>query len=168
MHVTQLKTYFLHYGTHVISAIIIGLLGVIVIISLKKLLLRVLHKHLREETLSGFMVNITSAALFVILAIIVLDKLGVPTTSLVALLGAGGLAIGLAVRSSLANIAAGVMIIFLRPFRLGDTIECLGVSGTVTAINLFNTYIKTENHELIFLPNEKIINDKIINRSMSG
>jgi small conductance mechanosensitive channel len=100
---------------------------------------------------------------FVIIAAI--GQLGIQTASFIAVFGAAGLAIGLALQGSLANFAAGFLLVILRPFRVGDFIEAAGVSGTVDAIEIFNTTLKTPDNRLIIIPNAKLSGDNIINYS---
>ncbi len=100
--------------------------------------------------------------------VVALGKFGVETTSIIAVLGAAGLAIGLALQGTLSNVAAGLMLVFLRPFKLGDWIEVAGLSGTVREIGLFTTVIDTFDHVFISVPNSSIWSSNIINHSRYG
>ncbi len=122
-----------------------------------------LRRAKTDELLVGFIGNITYGVLLVAVVLAALDSLGVNVTSLLAILGAAGLAIGLALKDSLANFAAGVMIIIFRPFKVGDWIEAGGVSGTVDEIGLFATLLHSGDNQRIFVPNDSIINGNIVN-----
>jgi len=118
-----------------------------------------------DPMLVGFTTSIASALLLLIVVIAALDQLGVDTTSFVALIGAAGLAVGLALQGSLQNFASGVLLIIFRPFKVGDTIEAAGVLGTVEQIGIFSTTLKTGDNREIIVPNGKIYNDTITNIS---
>jgi small conductance mechanosensitive channel len=109
-----------------------------------------------------------SAAVLVFSGMAALDQLGVETASLVALLGAGGLAIGLALQGSLSNFAAGVLIVLFRPFRTGDFIEGGGQTGVVRSIQLFTTTLSTLDNKRVIVPNSKMMGDSITNYSVEG
>ncbi len=116
-----------------------------------------------DELLVGFIGNITYAVLLIAVVLAAVDSLGVNVTSLLAILGAAGLAVGLALKDSLANFAAGVMIIIFRPFKVGDWIEAAGASGTVDQIGLFATMLHSGDNQRIMVPNDSIINGNIVN-----
>jgi len=118
-----------------------------------------------DPLLVGFTKSIASALLLLIVVVAALDRLGVDTTSFVALIGAAGLAVGLALQGSLQNFASGVLLIIFRPFKVGDTIEAAGVLGTVEQIGIFSTILKTGDNREIIVPNGKIYNDTITNIS---
>ena len=121
-----------------------------------------------DETLENFIVSLTNWTLKILLFVVVITKLGVETTSLVAIIGAAGLAIGLALQGSLSNFAGGVLIIALKPFKVGDFIEAQGVSGTVKETTLFYTKLKTFGNQLAVIPNGQLTNDNIINYTVEG
>ena len=114
-----------------------------------------------EKTLASFAKNISYAGLLTFVAIAALNKLGVETNSFLAIIGAAGLAIGLALQGSLSNFAAGVMMILFQPFHLGDYVEAGGAEGTVAEIQIFTTIIETKDHKRVIVPNAKITGDKI-------
>ncbi len=118
-----------------------------------------------DRALTGFVGNLIYAAIATFAAIAALNKLGIQTTSLIAIVGAAGLAIGLALKDSLGNFAAGVMILIFRQFKAGDTIEAAGVLGTVETLNIFSTQLKTGDNKTIYVPNGKLLGDNIINYS---
>ena len=134
---------------------------------LSKLLSRAIDRLLLrfgvEQTLRDFLRGLAHAIGVVVVAVAALDALGVPTTSLLAVLGAAGLAIGLALKDSLSNIASGVMLIVLRPFRAGDYVLVAGTEGTVEQVRIFQTVLRTaQNHDVI-LPNSEITTAPIVN-----
>ena len=124
---------------------------------------RVLLRFGVEQTLRDFLRGLVHAIGVVVVAVAALDALGVPTTSLLAVLGAAGLAIGLALKDSLSNIASGVMLIVLRPFRAGDAVLVAGTEGIVEQVRIFQTVLRTpQNHDVI-LPNSQITTSPIVN-----
>jgi len=129
---------------------------------------RFFDKKEYDPTLENFVVSLTNWTLKIILFILVITKLGVETTSLVAIIGAAGLAIGLALQGSLSNFAGGVLIIVLKPFKVGDFIEAQGVSGTVKETSLFYTKLTTFGNQLAVIPNGQLTNDNIINYTVEG
>ena len=121
-----------------------------------------------DPTLVAFLGNILNAALLAAVIIAALDALGVPVTSLVAVLGAAGLAIGLAMKDSLSNFATGVMLILLRPFTKGDYVEVADVEGSVDEVRIFSTYLTTPDNKRVIVPNGMIGNDTITNYTAMG
>ena len=118
-----------------------------------------------DQALTGFVGNLINALVITFAVIAALNQLGIQTTSLVAIVGAAGLAIGLALKDSLGNFAAGVMILIFKQFKAGDLIEAAGVLGVVESLNIFSTQLKTGDNKTIFVPNGKLVGDNIINYS---
>ncbi len=118
-----------------------------------------------DQALTGFVGNLVNAVVVTVAVIAALNELGIATTSLVAIVGAAGLAIGLALKDSLGNFAAGVMILIFKQFKAGDVIEAAGVLGVVESLNIFSTQLKTGDNKTIFVPNGKLVGDNIINYS---
>ena len=116
-----------------------------------------------EEILRSFLRNVVFAALMIVVVIAALQKVGVPTTSLLAMLGAAGLAIGLALKDSLSNIASGIMLIVQRPFKAGDAVQVGGVEGVVEQVRIFTTRMRTFQNEMIVMPNSEITTKPIVN-----
>jgi small conductance mechanosensitive channel len=114
-----------------------------------------------NKTLASFTKNIVYYGLLLFVVIAALNQLGIQTNSFIALIGAAGLAVGLALQGSLANFAAGVMIILFSPFQLGDFVEAGGAAGTVEEIQIFSTIIRSPDNKKIIVPNAKITGDKI-------
>ncbi|MBT2746712.1 MULTISPECIES: mechanosensitive ion channel domain-containing protein [unclassified Lysobacter] len=150
-------------GLKLLSALAILLIGLWLAKWLSRALERVMTRANMEVTLRGFLRNIAYAAMVVIVAVAAVQALGVPMTSVLAVLGAAGLAIGLALKDSLSNIASGVMLIVLRPFRAGDTVQAAGVEGTVEQVRVFQTRLRTIDNRVIVLPNSLITTAAIIN-----
>jgi small conductance mechanosensitive channel len=153
------------YGLKIVAALVIFIVGRWVAKALRRLAVRMLTKAKVEETLISFAGNLTYIALLVFVIIAALNQLGVQTTSFIAIIGAAGLAIGLALQGSLANFAAGVLVIIFRPFKVGDYIEGAGVAGVVEEIQIFTTQLKTPDNKTIIIPNAKITGDNITNYS---
>lgn len=125
----------------------------------------IMRKSKIDETLVSFAGNVLFGLAMAFVVIAALSQLGINTTSLAAVVAAAGLAIGLALQSSLSNLASGVMIILFRPFKIGDYIEAAGIAGTVEEISIFTTSMKTPDNKAIIVPNGSIISDNIINYS---
>jgi small-conductance mechanosensitive channel len=144
-------------------SLLIALLGLWLVRLLSKALDRVMLRFGVEQILRDFLRNIAYVVGLVVVFVAALDSLGVPTTSMLAVLGAAGLAVGLALKDSLSNIASGVMLIVLRPFRAGDAVQIAGQEGVVERVRIFQTTLRAfENHD-IFLPNSQITTSPIIN-----
>jgi small conductance mechanosensitive channel len=126
---------------------------------------RMMEKSTVDPIIIGFVSSIVYIALLAFVVIAALGQLGIQTTSFIAILGAAGLAIGLALQGSLANFAAGFLMIIFRPFKVGDFIEGAGVAGIVQAIQIFTTTLKTGDNKTIIIPNAKLSGDNIINYS---
>src|SRR5690606_4715461 len=117
----------------------------------------------RDPTVLGFMVQIVRVVVIIVGMIAVLQRLGVQTTSIIAVLGAASLAVGLALQGTLSNVAAGVMLLILRPYRVGEVIEVGGAGGTVQKLDLFTTQLTNANNHKIVIPNSKVLSDVIVN-----
>ncbi len=135
---------------------------------ISKSIVNILGKALRkvggvDETLVKFLENIVYYALLTVVIIAALNKLGIATTSFLAILGAAGLAVGLALKDSLGNFASGVMIVLFKPFKAGDSVVAGGVSGTVTEVTIFNTVFLTADNQKIIVPNSSITSGSITN-----
>lgn len=148
-----------------IGAILILLIGIWVIKFINRLVKKFFDKKDYDVTLENFIASLINWGLKIILFVLVVTKLGVESASLVAMVAAAGLAIGLALQGSLSNFAGGVLILLLKPFKVGDFISAEGIEGTVKDISIFNTRINTFGNQLAVLPNGKLSNDNIINYS---
>jgi len=158
----------LEYSPKLISAIVILIVGIYAIRIIRNVVKKIMIKREFEPTLSKFLADILIWVLRILLFITFISKLGVETSSFVAILGAGGLAVGLSLQGSLSNFAGGMLIIMFKPFKVGDTIEAQGVMGTVCEIQIFVTKLITGNNQTIFVPNGALSNGNIINFSVAG
>jgi small-conductance mechanosensitive channel len=152
----------------ILIAVIIALIGVWFARWLARILDRVMHRFAVEDILRNFLRNLAYAIALVVVFIVALDFAGVPTTSLIAVLGAVGLAIGLGLKDSLSNIASGVMLIVLRPFHTGDSVQIAGLEGVVESVRIFQTRMITTDNREIILPNGQITASPIINFTARG
>jgi small conductance mechanosensitive channel len=156
------------YGVKILMAIIIFIVGRWVAGILSKITQRVMQKREVEETLRHFVGNLIYYALLTFVILAALSQLGIQTTSFIAVIGAAGLAIGLALQGSLANFAAGFLMILFRPFKVGDYIEGAGVAGTVESLQIFTTMLRTPDNKKIIIPNASLTGDNIVNWSATG
>lgn len=153
------------YGIKIIAAVLVFIVGRWIAILLRKTLKGLMVRKHVEETLITFIVNMVYTALLAFVIIASLAQLNIQTTSFVAIIGAAGLAVGLALQGSLANFAAGVLMIIFRPFKVGDFIEGAGTAGIVEKVQIFTTQLKTPDNKTIIIPNAKLTGENIINYS---
>ena len=155
--------------TAIISALLIYLIGSWMIRMIKKVVAKAFRKRNMEASLQHFLLNIINWGLNILLFIVVVTQLGVQTSAFVAMIGAAGLAVGLALQGSLTNFAGGILILLLKPFKIGDFIATNnGVSGTVQAIDIFHTKLVTPQNQLIVIPNGVVSNNSITNFTQLG
>lgn len=159
------EQYALPWAINIGFALAIFIVGRIVVGIIVKILRKIFNRMGTDPILANFVCSIASALLTLVVVIAALQRLGVDTTSLVALIGAAGLAIGLSLQDSLKNFAAGVMIILFRPFKTGDFVEVSGISGTVEDVSIFSSRLRTGDNRQIIVPNGAIYGDNIINYS---
>ena len=155
-----------HYLLQALFALVIFVIGKMVAESVTKLLKKALAKKAIDKAVSSFIASIAYALLMVAVALMALSQIGVETTSFIAILGAAGLAVGLALKDSLSNFASGVLIIILKPFKAGDFVEAGGVAGSIAKIEIFSTTIKTGDNKVVIVPNSQITGKAITNFSM--
>jgi len=153
------------WSYRLLIAIIVFVVGKILVQLTVKITVGVMGRAKVDEILVNFVSSIMKMLLMLVVAVIALDQLGVDTTSLVALVGAAGLAVGLALKDSLQNFAAGVMLVLFRPFKNGDFVEVSGVSGVVEKITIFSTLIRTGDNKEVIVPNGGIYSGTIVNYS---
>ncbi|MCW8894577.1 mechanosensitive ion channel domain-containing protein [Sulfurimonas sp.] len=158
-------TYTSEYGLKIIAALIIFFIGKLFVKKITKFSKKVMHKAKVDETLAEFLESIIYFLLLIMVILASLNTLGINTTSFLAVFGAASLAIGLALKDSLSNIGAAVLIIIFRPFKVGDVIEAAGTTGTVKDVNLFSTIIEPVDKRIIIVPNSSIIGGNITNFS---
>ena len=140
-------------GSKILLAIVVFLVGRWIVRRLNKLLAKILEKRHVEASLSTFVKSLVNITLTLLLIIVVIGVLGIETSSFIALFASAGVAIGMALSGTLQNFASGVMILLFKPFKVGDTIEAQGQSGTVREIQIFNTILATPDNKIIIIPN---------------
>lgn len=146
-------------------AVVVFIVGRILVKVVMSMVRGIMTRAKTDEILVNFVSSILNMLLMLVVVVVSLDQLGVDTTSLVALVGAAGLAVGLALKDSLQNFAAGVMLVLFRPFKTGDFVEIAGVSGVVEKITIFSTLIRTGDNKEVIVPNGSIYSGTIINYS---
>jgi len=153
------------YGLKLLGALAIFLIGKWIAKQFLKLMRRGMERAQVDATLISFSSNVIYVALIIAIVVAAASNLGINTSSFIAIFGAAGLAIGLALKDTLANVGAAVLIIFFRPFKVGDAIEVSGVVGTVQSINLFSTTLTTADNRSIIIPNGTLVAGNIINNT---
>jgi small conductance mechanosensitive channel len=161
----QAQSYFADYGLNIIFAIIILILGYLVAKAIKSGVHKMMKKHTVETTLARFVANLVYAALMIFVILAALGRLGIETTSFIAILGAAGLAIGLALQGALSNFAAGFLLILFRPIKSGEFVEAGGAVGVVEEVSIFTTTILSVDNVEITVPNAMILGSNIRNYS---
>lgn len=160
-----IETYVVPWGINIIMALAIFIIGKFVVKLLVKLSKKLMTKAKVDNILINFIASIINTVLLLFVVVAALDQLGVDTTSMIALIGAAGLAIGLALQGTLQNLASGVMLIIFRPFKDGDFIEAAGVSGVVEQIGIFSITMRTGDNREIIIPNGEVYGGTITNNS---
>jgi len=160
-----INTYLIPWGIRLVLALVILIIGRWLAKVLVRIARRLMDRAGIDSMLVSFLGNILYTVLLLVVIIAALDQLGVQTTSLIAIFGAAGLAIGLALKDSLANFSSGVMLIIFRPFRTGDLIEAAGITGIVEEVRIFNTILRTGDNREIIVPNSHIYAGPITNMS---
>jgi len=151
------------WGLKIVLALLIYVVGKWITRRITKLLRALMEGRSVDPTLVNFLANIVYAVLLVAVILAALDTLGIPVTSLLAVVGAAGLAVGLALKDSLGNFAAGVMLVMFRPFTKGDFVEAAGVAGTVDEVRIFSTILTTPDNKKIIIPNAQVAAATITN-----
>jgi small conductance mechanosensitive channel len=164
----QVLTFATLYGGRILLAILTLIIGLWIIGWITKLLSSVMTKRHVDRDVQPFLLSLVNAVLRVLLLLSIASTLGVETTSFVAIIGAAGLAVGLALQGSLANFAGGVLILTFKPFRVGDLISAQGFTGNVEAIRIFDTILITLDNKTIILPNGPLSTTSITNISTRG
>ncbi|MCT8985818.1 mechanosensitive ion channel family protein [Shewanella phaeophyticola] len=157
--------FFMTYGLKALAAIVIFIIGKYLAGVAKRLTIKVLNNRKVDATVVSFVANLAWALVFIFTIIATLGQVGVQTASLVAVIGAAGLAVGLALQGSLSNFASGVLMVLFRPCRVGDFIEAAGTAGVVDEITIFSTRLRTGDNKIIIAPNSAIMNGTITNYS---
>jgi len=157
--------YILPWGTQIIMALLIFVIGKMVVGLVGNAMNKVMQKAKLDPILISFLTGILRNVLLLLVIVFALSQLGLDTTSLVALLGAAGLAVGLALKDSLSHFAAGVMLILFRPFKVGDFVEVDGVMGSVEQITILSTRLKSGDNKVITVPNANVFGNTMTNFS---
>ncbi len=163
INVDAVMAWFSLYSIKIIGAVLIFIIGKWLARRIANLFAKLMAKNNVDQAVVGFLTNLSYYALLVVVIIAALGKLGINTTSFLAIVGAAGLAIGLALKDSLSNFAAGVMLVMFRPFTVGDVVSAAGITAKVEKITIFNTQFCTADNQLIIVPNNKILSDNITN-----
>ena len=155
----------IEYGLNIVAAFVTLLVGLVIARMISNGIHKVLIKRKLDSTIADFISHIIKYAIVTFVVIAALSRIGVQTTSFIALIGAAGLAIGLALQGSLSNFASGVLIIILRPFKAGEYIEAAGIAGNVESVQIFATTLVTVDNKFVVVPNSSIMGGNIINYS---
>jgi len=158
----------MNYGLKALMAIIVLFIGFRIIKIIIRAVEKICVKKDLDKSLSSFLSSLAGWILKILLFVSVLEMVGVATTSFIAILGAAGLAIGLALQGTLANFAGGVLLLIFKPFKIGDLIESQGVVGVVQDIQIFNTIVLTPNNKTVIMPNGAVMNNHITNYVTDG
>ena len=161
----QLSELLSSFGISLFIALSILIIGRQVVKILIKVISTALERSNTEDTVRIFVTNLLNTLLMIVVFIAAINQLGIQTTSIIAVLGAAGLAIGLALQGSLSNFAAGILIVIYRPYKVGDYIQADNHLGTVDDIQIFSTVLKTPDNKLVIVPNGSIMNGSIVNFS---
>lgn len=165
MILDQLREIVLTYGPRLVGAILVYIVGSWVINALTAGFVKMMESRELDDSLKPFLKGLVKGLLRVMLIISVLGMMGIEMTSFIAVLGAIGLAVGMALSGTLQNFAGGVMILLFKPFKVGDYIDAQGHSGTVSEIQIFNTILKTPDNKTIIIPNGGLSNSSMVNYS---
>ena len=161
----SMEVWLAAYGLKLIAAILIYIVGRWGAKLVKKVVQRVMTNRKVEPAISSFVTNLCYFGVMIFVIIAALSQVGVETTSAIAVIGAAGLAVGLALQGALANFAAGFLMLIFKPFKVDDFIEGGGASGIVEELHIFTTQLRTPDNKLVIIPNAKIMGDNIINYS---
>ena len=166
--IESMQVLLIEWGMKILYALIILVIGLNVIKILVKLIDKLFDKTEIDRAVEIFLTSIFKIVLQILLVVSIIGVIGVPMTAFAALIASFGLAIGLSFQGSLSNFAGGMILLVLRPFNIGDYIEGAGVSGTVTGITIFYTYLNTVDNKAIFVPNGALSNSNIVNYSKNS
>jgi small conductance mechanosensitive channel len=167
-YIQRFKIFATDYAPKLAGALLVFVIGLWVVSWLTKLIRRGMMQRGFDISLQSFLASMIGVVLKVMLLVTVAGMLGIQTTSFVAILGAAGLAVGLALQGSLSNFAGGVLTLIFKPYKVGDVIEVLGQTGVVQEIQIFNTILLTADHKTVILPNGAVSNGTIINHTRQG
>lgn len=167
-YIDQAPALIIKYGSMVVIALLIFVIGKMLARVISNGVVRAMTKRDVDVTITRFVGSLIYGLLFAFVVVAALSQLGIETTSFIALLGAAGLAVGLALQGSLSNFAAGVLLVLFRPLRAGDFVEAGGVSGVVEEVSIFTTILKTGDNKTIIIPNSAVMSGTITNYSLEA
>lgn len=156
------------FGLKIVMALLVFFIGKKLARWVTNLLIKALQKNGADRELISFIESLIYWGLFALVVVAALGQLGVQTASFIALIGAAGLAVGLALQGSLSNFAAGVLILILRPFKVGDFVDVAGESGSVSKILIFTTELRTPDNKCVIIPNARVLDSNIVNYTSTG
>jgi small conductance mechanosensitive channel len=175
MNTTLLNSYWIQWqsvlmtiGLRIAGAIALFVIGRWITVFLQRTIRQIMTRTHMDASLISFATHFTYYGAIAVVSLAIMGALGIETTSLVAVLGAASVAVGLALQGSLSNFAAGLLIVIFHPFRVGDWIEGANICGIVEEIQLFTTHVRTADNKLVIVPNGKLTNDNVINFSTKG
>lgn len=163
--IKKVQEWFAQFGINIIAALAIIIIGLPVAKFIANIAKKIMRRSRIDELLVAFLGDLVYYVVLAFVIIAALGQVGIQTTSIIAVLGAAGLAVGLALQGTLSNLAAGVLLLIFRPFKIGDYIEGGGAAGTVTGVNLFTTTLITLDNKKVIVPNSKIGGDNIVDYS---
>jgi small conductance mechanosensitive channel len=163
--VETLQTNGVEFGINVVTALAIFYVGKLAVGLLLRALRNIMQAQAIDKTLESFVSNLARMVLLTLVLIAAISALGIQTTSFIAVLGAAGLAVGLALQGSLSNFASGVLIVLFRPYKVGDYVEAAGIGGTVTEVQILTTVFMTPDNKSVIVPNSQVMNSVITNFS---
>jgi small conductance mechanosensitive channel len=163
--IVMLQTTGIDFGIGLAKAIAIFFFGKLLVSIIVRTLRKIMLTQEIEDTLENFILTLLRAILMIIVFIAAIGALGIQTTSFIAVLGAAGLAVGLALQGSLANFASGVLIVLFKPYRIGDFVEAAGIAGTVVEVEILTTVFKTGDNKRVIVPNGQVMGSIITNYS---
>jgi small conductance mechanosensitive channel len=167
-HIDRTIERIVEFLPHFASALLVLIIGLWVINRVANIAVRTFEKRHLDVSLRTFLRSLISIGLKIVLIVTVAGMMGIGTASFVTILGAAGLAVGLALQGSLSNFAGGVLILIFKPFKVGDSIEAQGQTGEVLEIQIFNTILLTAEHKTVILPNGAVSNGTIVNNTRHG
>ena len=164
-YLDKIVTFFIEYGPRLLGAILVLIVGFWIVKLITKAFVRLMQKRKLDPSLVPFLKSLVSVILKILIIISVMGMIGIEMTSFIAILGAAGLAVGLALSGTLQNFAGGVILMIFKPFKVGDFIEAQGYSGTVKAISIFTTHLNTVDKKVIIIPNGGLSTSSLTNYS---
>ncbi|MDC1068597.1 mechanosensitive ion channel [Candidatus Kapabacteria bacterium] len=165
LDLSSIQEMLVKFSMNLVAALVVFIIGRIIIGAISNSVRKNLDKKDFEQTKKNFLVGLIRTVLNVVLLVSIAGIMGISTTSILALLGSAGLAIGLALQGSLSNLAGGFLLMVLKPFKVGDVIEAQGITAAVLEINMLNTKLKSPDAKIIYLPNAPLAGGNIINYS---